>query len=304
MAAGDVLRSLDQWFVEKLVLRYEATDMHTKAVTTVVEHRYAIGIRSKPMAEQHYVVVVDAPTLLEVARSTCGGVVDIARTLTNKGIACATAKYFPSTTQPRQRAKPREGQGVIQDRRNFSREAYLNYEMCRDNTFIGVKGGLALKEGGVVARLAREVLPDIRPALKPPSRVAHESGRVLGQNRDGLVAISDSLYPADLDAILGRYLNYKGPGLGEQEAATLWPSSSAWDASYLNTGAWNDEAEQWFTRQVQRWRTHLPLRTPDWGLQLKTSKEWKHTMKGTKGLRATWKRYCTLANDYVSRRVD
>ena len=175
--------------------------------------------------------------------------------------------------------------------------------MHRDNLFLGRVGGLALKEGGVVARIARGVLCDINPALTTPSNTADRNGRALGKNRQGMLAISDTLHPADLDAILGRYLNFKGTGPGDQESATLWPSASAWDASFLNTGAWNEEAEAWFLKQLQRWRTPILQRQEGWNLKLKTNHEWRHSMKGKKTIRETWKRYSKLATDYVSRHI-
>ncbi|TEB21163.1 hypothetical protein FA13DRAFT_1717222 [Coprinellus micaceus] len=53
----------------------------------------------------------------------------------------------------------------------------------------------------------------------------------------------------------GRYLRFKNSDA--QESVTLWPARPNWELMWINTNAWNQEAEAWFNDQVRAWRTPL-----------------------------------------------
>ncbi|TEB09714.1 hypothetical protein FA13DRAFT_1806525 [Coprinellus micaceus] len=254
----------------------------SKEVVKVTEYRYALGTYEKPMERQWFVIVVHASTLLEIARSGIAGVLQVGNYLTQKGIAFATANYYPSTTKPRPPNLAREGQGIIMHDEVFSAARYQAYEQRRDDILTGMAGGLALKEGASLQRRAK-------------------NGRVIGWVKGGKVIISDRLEQKALDAILGRYLRFKNTTA--QESVTLWPTSSNWDLMWINTNSWNEEAERWFNERVDGWHTGIADRNDNGFMGLKTSREWRSTSRGLTQVREVWNNYQRLAELYVRQRL-
>ncbi|TEB16318.1 hypothetical protein FA13DRAFT_1804733 [Coprinellus micaceus] len=285
LSTGDVWHRLHQTFnVEEVINTYDKVDVHSKSkeVVKVTEYRYALGTYEKPMERQWFVIVVHASTLLEIARSGIAGVLQVGNYLTQKGIAFATANYYPSTTKPRPPNLAREGQGIIMHDEVFSAARYQAYEQRRDDILTGMAGGLALKEGASLQRRAK-------------------NGRVIGWVKGGKVIISDRLEQKALDAILGRYLRFKNTTA--QESVTLWPTSSNWDLMWINTNSWNEEAERWFNERVDGWHTGIADRNDNGFMGLKTSREWRSTSRGLTQVREVWNNYQRLAELYVRQRL-
>ncbi|TEB21553.1 hypothetical protein FA13DRAFT_1799694 [Coprinellus micaceus] len=299
LSTGDVWHRLRKAFnIEEVMNTYDKVDVHSKRkdIVKVTEYRYALGTYEKPMERQWFVIVVHASILLEIARSGITGVLQVGKYLTQRGIAYATAKYYPPTTKPHPPNLAREGQGIIMHDEVFSAARYQAYERRRDDILTGMAGGLALKEGGFVARFARDI-SSIKSALQRPSEGAPVNGRVIGRVKGGKVIISDQLEQQALDAILGRYLRFKDATA--QESVTLWPTSSNWDLMWINTNSWNEEAERWFNERVDGWRTATADRNDNGLLRLKTSREWRSTSRGLTQVREVWNNYQQLAELYV-----
>ncbi|TEB19711.1 hypothetical protein FA13DRAFT_1801992 [Coprinellus micaceus] len=302
LSAGDLWHRLRRTFnVEEVVSTYDKVDVHSKdkKLLTVTEYKYALGSYDRPMDQQCFVLILDAFALVEVARSPLTGVLQVGTYLTQHGIAYSTAGYYPPTVNPTHCALPREGQGVILHGEAFSEARYNAYEHKRDEVLTGIAGGLALKEGGFVARMARDVV-NFNNALQRPSPDASKRGRVLGRVKSGQVIIADQLTPNVLDAILGRYLRFKNSDA--QESVTLWPARPNWELMWINTNAWNQEAEAWFNDQVRAWRTPVDQRKDQGRLHLKTSREWRSASRGLTQVREVWNNYQRLAESYVRRR--
>lgn len=272
----------------------------------MVETRYAIGVHGKKrMDTQYVVVVVGASTLLEIARGRWDGVLHITRNLAERGIPFATAKYYGASTTLVAPPVMKEGVGIIKADEAYEPANYLDYEAKRAKFLTGARAAVALKEGGIVARLARDLVKDIRTVSQPPTDLKLVNGklkgrgRILGKVRSGEVVISDALDSQEIDFILGQYLRIKDAL--KQDGATLWPSLSAWNKMWLNTGAWNDEAEVWFQRQFVGWRTPAANRDEKQKktCALRTSKEWTNSGRGVKAVRVVWQTYCQLAERYV-----
>ncbi|TEB22055.1 hypothetical protein FA13DRAFT_1799272 [Coprinellus micaceus] len=263
--------------------------------------RFAIGTHKLPMNRQHFVVVVDGLTLLEIIRNGWTGILETARNLARIGVPFSTARYYHPSTRPKIRSVPREGLGVLESD-TISAESYRHYEEHRDDFLRTPRGALALKEGGFIARLARDVVT-VRTltVAQPPSRDAAEYGRVLGRVREGDVIIADYVEHAEVDTILGRFLRYESANVQKggaivQKGVTIWPTMAAWDVMGVNTSAWNDSAEEWYRRK-------LTMYTREEGPEIKPlgSKAWRAGSKGLAKTRDIWKRYRMLATEYLKR---
>jgi hypothetical protein len=282
ITSRDVLRHLSQFRIERIVHR-------DGAKTT---YRWVIGVRDKPLESQYFVVVVSGTTLVEIARNKWAGILEICRQLALRGIRFSTAVYFPPGTRPLVPSTRRIGLGTIDSTSVFTSQSYALYQEQRDNFLRSRRGALAFKDGGMAARFAKDVVP-LKSVLVPPAKSARDLGFVLGTNDAGEVVIADGLEQNELDIILGRYLRL---GYDQtQTAVTLWPPPAAWDNMGINTGAWNEAAEDWYQRQLADFSGDSTQT-----IVLKSATGWRNN-KMWGDTRVVWKEYERLATTLLNR---
>ncbi|KAI0666351.1 hypothetical protein C8Q78DRAFT_984036 [Trametes maxima] len=126
---------------------------------------------------------------------------------------------------------------------------YRHYEGHAYEILASPRGRAAILEGGIVWRLALEILGDDarqRAAEGPSSDVLQFAQEVrLGQES----YLDDALTAEEIDIICG---TYKVADAGHVEPAHLswWPRPMQWKTSGLNLGYWTQQAEQWFVTRI------------------------------------------------------
>ena len=169
---------------------------------------YTIGskdIVKTRCGEKWTLVVQDPITVLEIVRRNLGpNMESVVNFLVHSGIPFNTviaSNTYPHP--PRLRLSPPIGLGMRL--RNFSPdpEEYRLYEKARDDFLCGSFGRAALLKGGVIWRLAKEVVP-ISEVFNGPTQLAKDFGQLV-LTTDGDDMIDDDFSEEQLDLISGLY---------------------------------------------------------------------------------------------------
>ena len=161
-----------------------------------------------PSRDTSWFLSVDPMTALECIRRGLGPhTVDIANFLISHGVRFRTLERLqnsPKSLTPSVRPHCRY-LGYRPVGHSFDLADFAGYEALRDG-FLGSQahGPFALRSGGIIARLAREVLPNSN-ALSGPSYEALNGGREQFIC-DGEIYVDDSLSVDDLGLICGTYV--------------------------------------------------------------------------------------------------
>jgi hypothetical protein len=169
---------------------------------------YTIGSRDAVTArcgEKWTLVIQDPTSVLEILRRNLGPKMEsVVNFLVHSGIpfntVIASNTYPPP---PRLRLSPPVGLGMRL--RNFSPnpEEYRLYEKARDDFLGSSFGRVALLKGGIVWRLAKEVVP-ISEVFNGPTQLARDFGQLV-LTTGGDYMIDDDFSDEQLDLILGLY---------------------------------------------------------------------------------------------------
>lgn len=151
---------------------------------------------------------VDSMTALECIRRGLGpDIVDVANFLVTHGVRFRTYQHIKNFSNPE---IPPASQGRYHGIRpvgySFDLADFAGYEVLRDSFLRSQPHGpLALREGGIVARLAREVLPDSN-ALSGPSSEAlgGRRARLVCEGRPGIY-VEDDFWDDEIQLICGTY---------------------------------------------------------------------------------------------------
>jgi hypothetical protein len=196
----------------------------TKFFISVDERRFKIGKQwhyyylisppprmLHPDRDTNWVLGVDSMTALECLRRRLGPhTIDIANFLINYGVRFRTFQRIPESqistvTHPLPRATLKyQNLGHRSVNHQFDLADFAGYEALRDAFFrLQPHGPLALREGGIIARLAREVIQNSQ-ALTGPSPLAMDGhrGRLVC---DGTIYVDDQFSEAELGLICGTY---------------------------------------------------------------------------------------------------
>lgn len=234
--------------------------------------------------------ITSAATLLEILRRPLGpDLSSVEDFLINKGIAFNTFIRGPQTP-PVQKAAPRyRGLGFRPLGYCPDSIDYQTYVSSRNRFFKTSRGRAALMAGGLVARLARDVVPYIEAFYGPSDTVFLEGMRLWDGNSSSPGYWDDKLTEDELDLICGVYKIATGINsfhsiysllivLGQYDARgpqttdlSWWPKPSIWGGSGLYVGYWSEDCEKWYQSQVQKYISGTaPLKNP---------KEWRHTIR-------------------------
>ncbi|PPR05001.1 hypothetical protein CVT24_010227 [Panaeolus cyanescens] len=163
----------------------------------------------------------------------------------------------------------------------FTPADYTSYVALRAQILLSPRGRAALLHGGIVTRLALEVL-DWEDAMSGPSNAVMCDG--IGQTTccEGIEYMDDSLTKDELDIICGLYHVYTGQG-DQQTMLSWWPLSHTWqnrNANGFNIGYWSQRNEEWYLKRLEDIECQHPKR----GVPMNTT-EWRSYLKGTKASR-------------------
>ena len=172
-------------------------------------------------------------------------------------------------------------------RHRFDSADFAKYVTIRDTYLENhTHARRALSMGGIVARLAREVLP-VSTVLTGPSQDALEGKQdvLLCGNE---VYVDDGLSVEEVRMICGTYIrDTRTRGMsfiyfifcrslpfssGQTSSPSWFPPQSAWQWSGFNVGHWNTECEEVYLSYHQRAEGHVPKTTPEWRNCLKMTR--------------------------------
>jgi hypothetical protein len=164
---------------------------------------HLIGVTGESLHSQWYLLAIrEATTVLQIFRSELKTHGDITRMLISHGIPFSTVKCLsrePAHTITRQSM----GLGRRELGHTFDIIEYLAYEKAKNDVLSSSIGRAALTEGGIVWRLAKDIVR-YRAVLRGPSESAKMQGNVVGHLGSHLL-VDDKLQTADEDIICGVY---------------------------------------------------------------------------------------------------
>jgi hypothetical protein len=172
-----------------------------------------------PSRDTSWLLSVDSMTALECIRRGLGPhTIDIANFLISHGVRFHALQLIPNSPkleQPPVRPSCRY-LGYRPVGYFFDEADFVGYESLRDSFFLAQSHGpLALRQGGVIARLAREVLPNSN-ALSGPSSEALSGRRArFSYGGDSEIYVDDKFSEAELGLICGTYALYNPKSRGK-----------------------------------------------------------------------------------------
>ena len=237
-----------------------------------------------------WTIAVGATTSLECIRRCLGpSSIDVAEFLIKHGISFRTLTP-PSTLSENGPVKPHRLLGHRSKSHKFDLADFVSYETLRESFLVAQpQGRRALSYGGIVARLARETLPDSVVLAGPSYQALQGQQEIFGEGKD--ILVDDQLSEDDLDFICGTYvvetgiksmheysecwnnLTYSSSG---QTAIYSWfPRANIWEGSGFNVGFWNQECERWYLKHRSKILdgTAVPLSGKDWRQEIR--KYWR-----------------------------
>jgi len=228
--------------------------------------------------ESWHIFVASATTAVECLRRDWKTQREIATAFLERGTAFSTGitfiKDFLSTPlrKPRICWRSSEFKATLHD--------YAEYEIMRDALLNEPRGRSALMTGGIIWRLAKEIIsPDV-VLCGPSSQRCY--GKHLEFPREGVIIYDDMLSELEMDVISGVYCIYTGiprcslayrayqlhlTGHGDQVALTSWwPRHETWSQSGMDVGYWAPFCEKWFQKRLRGIRdgTEHPRSTTEW----------------------------------------
>jgi len=163
-----------------------------------------------PSRDSSWSISVDSMTALECIRRGLGPhTIDIANFLISHGVrfhALERVQSFPISEKPPDRPHCRY-LGHRPAGYSFDLADFAGYEALRDSFLRSQSHGpLALREGGIIARLAREVLPNSNALSGPTSEALNGHRARFICNNDSEIYVADNFLDAELGLICGTYL--------------------------------------------------------------------------------------------------
>ena len=272
--------------------------------------RYFFGVDSQKIDRQWWGLVVTPGVLLHLYRAheagllATGGVLECARYLAKQGTRFSVAKAFSFNYRPpRTLPVARDGVATLYDDPTVPSAVYLRYEAERRDFVKSRRGPFALKEGGVMWRLAKEEVTDseVKRWLQMPVDVGARRYRSPPPDRRqvwvGKTAThnfyEDTLTATEWDIMLGTcrlsFQQYEQdrivPGF---KTVYFWPPPTAWRVSELNTERWSETAEEWYLDRLGKLRRGEA--------EALSIAEWKHQLPGHRVVRKICNRYNSLAD--------
>ncbi|KAJ7472433.1 hypothetical protein B0H11DRAFT_1811808 [Mycena galericulata] len=224
---------------------------------------YFIALKApQPDVLPECIVVRSAASAVEILRRRWTTTEEITVNLVARGIPFNTFIRGLPPASPRNDVplNPYRGLGFRPKAFQTTHAAYTGYEGIRNRIFSSDRGRVALLMGGVVARLAKDVV-SVHSVCSGPSKTVLIDGHCTWDGRPSSPAYWDDAFTAEeLDIICGVYEVSTGQSDshrdGEQtRCVSWWPTPAAWKNSGLNLGYWTPLCEEWFQDRLAQIRT-------------------------------------------------
>ena len=213
-----------------------------------------------------FVAIRSATAVLLVYRSTWTTMHEIGRGLLELGIPFRTVVERDHQSVGELLRSKTKGLGSRPKRFQPTQEDFSAYETARDDILRSSYGRSIRLLGGIVGRLAAEVVPD-HDVLDGPGLVRVE---VVGRHgpKD---FVDDAVGNEQLDIVSGVYLVDAGTSSSTASHSSWWPKHHTWEASGLASDQWLPAAEEWYQKRLSNIR--------DDKLKLQNATEWKQNLK-------------------------
>ncbi|KAG6871949.1 hypothetical protein C0995_014640 [Termitomyces sp. Mi166 len=207
------------------------------------EDFHVIGVTETPLTRQWFLLVIfDPRAVVELFRKGISSVRAMMRHLVDRGIAFYTARPTNCLRHPRTDQIP--GLGYFAQGHEFTSSDFAEYQKRRSEILSASHGRAAIMTGGIIWRLALDVV-NIKTVLGGPSSNAKQIGEL-----DGYALIDDIFSEEVEDVVCGVYKVYTGFDK-QTEDASWFPKASAWQKSGNNHGYWTADNEDWYQKRLQ-----------------------------------------------------
>ena len=239
-----------------------------------------------------FVATTSSTAVLLVYRMGWTTMLQIGSGLLERGIPFRTVVEREREHQPVKKALRSKTKGLGSRPHGFTptREDLIAYMSARDDILRSGYGRSIRLLGGIVGRLAVEVVPNY-DVLDGPNLVDVE---VVGRHGD-VEFVDDAVGDEQLDIVSGVYLvKSTSNSHNHQESHSSWfPKHGTWLASGLASNQWLPLAEDWYQRRLSAFEKGT--------FKLETGTSWKSSTKRsrpfTEGIRAGSER---LAAEFIS----
>ncbi|KAF7793552.1 hypothetical protein EIP86_004666 [Pleurotus ostreatoroseus] len=236
------------------------------------------------------IFIPHASTLFEIARrgyiQSKGHIVS---TLLARGLSFRTIREAP-TLASNITIPPTIKRTVTTFGHEFSLEDYWMYEERRNSLLAQPRGRAALMKGGIVWRLALEVLDEEVVSFTSGNPQEFRFSVNIGDS----YFVDDELTESELGVIVGvnhvATSRYAVDNDGDASNISWWPRHTTWQQSKYNVGHWTWKCEMWFRNR--RNRILEGKATP------MTQTKWRSALKGNVNagkLRTAWDAHCEAA---------
>jgi hypothetical protein len=169
---------------------------------------HLIGMTGSQLSQQWYVLAIrDACTVMQIFREAPRSLLSTARYLLSQGIPFTTVKFVRRTPSPPPK-HPNFGLGHRPLGHIFNTSEYVAYEQAKRDLLEGAFGRVALLRGGIVWRLAKDIVK-VKAVTQGPTSSCKTQGNIIGQC-DQYNLVDDFLSEEDEDIICGVYHVYTG----------------------------------------------------------------------------------------------
>jgi hypothetical protein len=171
------------------------------------EGLHLIGVKEKALVDQWYLLAIpDACTVLQIFRENESSLLGVVRSLIRRGIQFATVRCLRGISQNQLlHERNSVGLGAFATLPTFNATTYAAYEKAKRDVLCSSRGRVALMRGGIVWRLAQNVVREKAVTRGPSITQAFSYGTLNGREM-----VDDGLPQADEDIICGVYHHKTG----------------------------------------------------------------------------------------------
>ncbi|KAJ7468824.1 hypothetical protein B0H11DRAFT_1920835 [Mycena galericulata] len=256
-----------------------AVDVRVKSLNS--ESYYVVRPAGLSEEDQRLCILLrSAATTLQIVRMGWGydsNLQEIVHELLGRGVEFRLCTQAPAGSEPCVPIFPRQsGLGFRPAGYHPTSLDYRIYCRQRDNFLASPRGRAARFAGGIIGRLARDVVFDDRACLGPTDG-AYETGVRLWDGESSTAYWDDALTPQEIDLICGAYILPTGQSTPAEEdgqqkkTMSWWPKPTAFHHSGMNIGWWSPDCERWFQKRVKLLEKN---QAPLW-----TQTQWKHKIR-------------------------
>ncbi|KAK7462120.1 hypothetical protein VKT23_007723 [Stygiomarasmius scandens] len=230
-----------------------------------------LGTRDKPLVDQWYLVGLwDSTAVLQlyrIASSTQISVLGAVRELIQWGVPFLTLKS--SANPPTKVGRPASvGLGFRSRGHHFDESELAAYEAAKKDLLSTAVGRLALMKGGIIWRLAKDLVP-VKAVTKGPPSSVRASGVSFGKLK-GSFLCEEVLEEPEEELIVGLYkVESRFPD--QPKDLSWWPKASTWRVGNRNFGYWTPDCEKFYQDRLEDIRSGKA--------QPKSASEWHRTFE-------------------------